>query len=474
MEALRDMNLPPGFGFHPSDAELISHYLKKKIHGQRIDYDIIPEVDIYKHEPWDLPSKCNLPIEDNKWHFFAYRDRKYPTGAKSNRTTRAGYWKSTGKDRAIKVNKRTLGTKKTLVFHEGRPPSGKRTEWIMHEYYIDENECQASPEMKDAFVLCRVTKREDWALENGNEVGNRNPHSNQLNDAVTSVAVAENQEDAAASGICAGEPNHVATPASAEQSDVVAAEFIAHSPKSESEVQIWLDGLFADPPSYPGVDNGFADVSLIEQNAELLKLQNPDSLAPKTEPDQASPSQNDIDIADYLTLEDLSMFAIGGFNDASPTNQAYSMIELDHGTLPNNFEGTWNGELQLHQGNCNANLSNENADNGITVRRRNVTVSSDSSSQTIRRLRLQTGIHRMVTSNSETINETIKYTGNSGRMRSFRQSEETESSENLSNQRGRKNAFRSSAGFNVLFACVCMIGVIAAVLKGYYHSGISL
>jgi hypothetical protein len=54
------MVLPPGFGFHPKDTELISHYLKKKIHGQKIEYEIIPEVDIYKHEPWDLPGKLNI------------------------------------------------------------------------------------------------------------------------------------------------------------------------------------------------------------------------------------------------------------------------------------------------------------------------------------------------------------------------------------------------------------------------------
>lgn len=49
--------LPPGFGFHPTDVELISHYLKLKILGNKFD-DLIPEVDIYKHEPWDLPGNC--------------------------------------------------------------------------------------------------------------------------------------------------------------------------------------------------------------------------------------------------------------------------------------------------------------------------------------------------------------------------------------------------------------------------------
>lgn len=47
--------LPPGFGFHPTDVELISHYLKLKILGRNFD-ELIPEVDIYKHEPWDLPG----------------------------------------------------------------------------------------------------------------------------------------------------------------------------------------------------------------------------------------------------------------------------------------------------------------------------------------------------------------------------------------------------------------------------------
>ncbi|GFQ07240.1 NAC domain-containing protein 89 [Phtheirospermum japonicum] len=72
----------PGFRFSPTDEELIQYYLKKKLQGFEESVEVIPEIDICKHEPWDLPG----------------------------------------------------GTKRTLVFHSGRAPRGQRTEWIMHEY----------------------------------------------------------------------------------------------------------------------------------------------------------------------------------------------------------------------------------------------------------------------------------------------------------------------------------------------------
>nr|TKR98967.1 NAC domain-containing protein 86 [Populus alba] len=49
--------LPPGFRFHPTDEELVAYYLKRKINGHKIELEIIPEVDLYKCEPWDLPGK---------------------------------------------------------------------------------------------------------------------------------------------------------------------------------------------------------------------------------------------------------------------------------------------------------------------------------------------------------------------------------------------------------------------------------
>lgn len=48
------VGLPPGFRFHPTDEELVNYYLKRKIHGLKIELDIIPEVDLYKCEPWEL------------------------------------------------------------------------------------------------------------------------------------------------------------------------------------------------------------------------------------------------------------------------------------------------------------------------------------------------------------------------------------------------------------------------------------
>ncbi|XP_073226605.1 NAC domain-containing protein 86 isoform X2 [Cicer arietinum] len=154
------VSLPPGFRFHPTDEELVSYYLKRKINGRRIELEIIPEVDLYKCEPWDLPGKSLLPGKDLEWYFFSPRDRKYPNGSRTNRATKCGYWKATGKDRKVQSETRSVGMKKTLVYYRGRAPHGTRTGWVMHEYRLDERECQnPSSGLQDAYALCRVFKK---------------------------------------------------------------------------------------------------------------------------------------------------------------------------------------------------------------------------------------------------------------------------------------------------------------------------
>ena len=54
-------NLPPGFRFHPTDEELVVHYLKKKAASAPLPVAIIAEVDLYKFDPWELPGNTNAP-----------------------------------------------------------------------------------------------------------------------------------------------------------------------------------------------------------------------------------------------------------------------------------------------------------------------------------------------------------------------------------------------------------------------------
>ncbi|KAJ4912555.1 NAC domain containing protein 71 [Raphanus sativus] len=154
--------LPPGFRFHPTDQELIGYYLTRKVEGLEIELEVIPVIDLYKFDPWELPDQSFLPNRDMEWFFFCPKDKKYPNGLRSNRATKTGYWKPTGKDRKITCRSSGVltGYRKTLVFYEGRAPLGARTNWFMHEYRLnDDNLSQKSPNFKGAFALCRVVKK---------------------------------------------------------------------------------------------------------------------------------------------------------------------------------------------------------------------------------------------------------------------------------------------------------------------------
>ncbi|PIN02826.1 hypothetical protein CDL12_24661 [Handroanthus impetiginosus] len=153
----------PGFRFSPTDEELIQYYLKKKLEGSCDGVEVIPEVDICRYEPWDLPAQSIIQ-SDNEWFFFSPRGRKYPNGSQSKRATESGYWKATGKERSVKSGSSVIGTKRTLVFHTGRAPKGQRTEWIMHEYCTSEKS-------QDAMVVCRLRKNSEFRL-------NDNPRTN--------------------------------------------------------------------------------------------------------------------------------------------------------------------------------------------------------------------------------------------------------------------------------------------------------
>ncbi|KAL2490057.1 NAC domain-containing protein 7 [Forsythia ovata] len=152
-------HVPPGFRFHPTDEELVDYYLRKKFASKKIDLDVIKDIDLYRIEPWDLQELCRIGTEEqNEWYFFSHKDKKYPTGTRTNRATKAGFWKATGRDKAIYSKNNLIGMRKTLVFYKGRAPNGQKSDWIMHEYRLETNENGTSQE--EGWVVCRVfTKR---------------------------------------------------------------------------------------------------------------------------------------------------------------------------------------------------------------------------------------------------------------------------------------------------------------------------
>ncbi|KAJ6922982.1 hypothetical protein NC652_016587 [Populus alba x Populus x berolinensis] len=154
-KASSGIQLPPGFRFHPSDEELIVHYLKNRVSSSPLPASIIAEIDLYKYNPWEVPKKALFGVDE--WYFFTPRDRKYPNGARPNRAAASGYWKATGTDKSILNSFGTakIGVKKTLVFYEGRPPKGLKTDWNMHEYRL----LDAMIWNNLDWVLCRVRQK---------------------------------------------------------------------------------------------------------------------------------------------------------------------------------------------------------------------------------------------------------------------------------------------------------------------------
>ncbi|XP_009780872.1 NAC domain containing protein 50-like [Nicotiana tabacum] len=160
-------SLAPGFRFHPTDEELVRYYLRRKACAKPFRFQAVSEIDVYKSEPWELAEYSSLKTRDLEWYFFSPVDRKYGNGSRLNRATGKGYWKATGKDRPVRHKSQTIGMKKTLVFHSGRAPDGKRTNWVMHEYRLTDEELERAGVVQDAFVLCRIFQKSGLGPPNG-------------------------------------------------------------------------------------------------------------------------------------------------------------------------------------------------------------------------------------------------------------------------------------------------------------------
>ncbi|CAA0822519.1 Putative NAC domain-containing protein 61, partial [Striga hermonthica] len=160
--------------FYPTEEELVSFYLQNKLKGARTDIErLIPVVDIYDYNPWDLPQLAGeeCPADLEQWFFFTPRQERETRGGRPNRLTAKGYWKATGSPNDIysSQNNRRIGRRKTMVFYEGRAPNGKKTAWKMNEYKLfdsgalelsgSSSSAGSNLQLREEISLCRIYKR---------------------------------------------------------------------------------------------------------------------------------------------------------------------------------------------------------------------------------------------------------------------------------------------------------------------------
>ncbi|MFS7894305.1 putative transcription factor NAM family [Helianthus anomalus] len=73
--------------------------------------------------------------DTEQWCFFVPRQEKEARGGRPSRLTSSGYWKAT---RSLSIvyssSNRAIGIKRTMVFYNGRAPTGTKTKWKMNEY----------------------------------------------------------------------------------------------------------------------------------------------------------------------------------------------------------------------------------------------------------------------------------------------------------------------------------------------------
>ncbi|PIN01355.1 hypothetical protein CDL12_26137 [Handroanthus impetiginosus] len=154
--------MPPGYRFYPTEEELVCFYLHSQLEGRRMSEinRVIPLLDIYRFEPWQLPKQCGELCygDPEQWFFFVPRQEREVRGGKPSRTTASGYWKATGSPSYVhSATGKVIGVKKSMVFYKGKAPIGKKTKWKMNEYKAIKQDYPTSvPQLRHELCLCRV------------------------------------------------------------------------------------------------------------------------------------------------------------------------------------------------------------------------------------------------------------------------------------------------------------------------------
>ncbi|XP_062175739.1 NAC domain-containing protein 41-like [Alnus glutinosa] len=139
--------LPLGFRFMPTDEELISHYLVKKVKGEELSWDGIPDCDLYGEKPpWEI---CG---DQEKVYFFT--TLKKLSKNRVSRTAGCGVWHENCTVKIYDNRGDIIGARKLFNFNVKEGSTTKNSNWIMHEFSLVGEQQQGTN-----LVLCSLQKK---------------------------------------------------------------------------------------------------------------------------------------------------------------------------------------------------------------------------------------------------------------------------------------------------------------------------
>ncbi|WCJ22540.1 NAC domain containing protein 94 [Euphorbia peplus] len=140
-------DVPPGWGFHPTDQQLLSYYsnLKDLLAHPNPDFDI-KVITLSDYDPWDLFDKFKNNSGGKEMYFFTPREYYRKTGLRK-RTAGSGNWRCTGDPRYItrEDSDAVIGEKRSFVFH-----NTNHTQFTITEYE------KVNLLVEGDYVLCKL------------------------------------------------------------------------------------------------------------------------------------------------------------------------------------------------------------------------------------------------------------------------------------------------------------------------------
>ncbi|XP_058742120.1 NAC transcription factor 47-like [Vicia villosa] len=127
---------PVGYRFDPTDDDLISFYLRKKIYKQPLPRHGILQFDVFQTEPWMLPFDTRNSFSDRRYYFFDLRNYRFENT--EIRRAGNGEWRVIEKRKEVSLRRSIyfIGSKFTFEYWKMEGTQLVKSKWMMEEFRI--------------------------------------------------------------------------------------------------------------------------------------------------------------------------------------------------------------------------------------------------------------------------------------------------------------------------------------------------